>query len=90
MSSPLDRAWAAVNALGGVASSSYERGFVDAIGKALEEIERLGGEDPLSKPRSAYIDKSEDDAITPDPDFLRERREELRRLDRDAQKDKTP
>ena len=47
--SALDFAWEAVNALGGRANNSYDQGFVDAIGKALEEIEKLGGSDPLAK-----------------------------------------
>ncbi len=45
----IDMAWAAVNALGGspYQDNSYDQGFVDAIAKALIEIEKLGGKDPL-------------------------------------------
>lgn len=43
----LDRAWEAINVLGGVPANEYERGFNDAIGRALDEIEKLGGKDPL-------------------------------------------
>lgn len=47
----LDLAWEAVNALGGTGEqdNSYDQGHVDAIAKALEAIEKLGGEDPLPK-----------------------------------------
>jgi hypothetical protein len=47
----LDLAWEAVNALGGSReqNNSYDQGHVDAIARALEEIERLGGEDPAPK-----------------------------------------
>jgi hypothetical protein len=48
--SPLDLAWEAVNALGGApADSPVEMAFCAAIGKALDEIEKLGGEDPAPK-----------------------------------------
>lgn len=44
----IDLAWEAINALGGssMQNNSYDQGAVDAIAKALEEIERLGGKDP--------------------------------------------
>jgi hypothetical protein len=47
----LDLAWEAVNALGGSdqQNNSYDQGFVDAIQKALEAIEKLGGRDPLGR-----------------------------------------
>jgi hypothetical protein len=48
---PLDKAWEQINALGGsdLQNNSYDQGFVDAIGKALEVIESLGGKDPLAR-----------------------------------------
>lgn len=41
----LAEVWEAVNCLGGSAyqNNSYDQGAVDAIGKALEAIEELGG-----------------------------------------------
>ena len=53
----LDLAWENINALGGTFDQNdhYERGFSDAINKALEEIEALGGRDPL--PNRAAIAK---------------------------------
>lgn len=47
--SKLDLAWEAVNALGGSGEqgNSYDQGYADAINKALEQIEKLGGKDPL-------------------------------------------
>ena len=44
----IDLAWEAINALGGRPDqdNSYDQGVVDAIAKALEAIERLGGKDP--------------------------------------------
>jgi hypothetical protein len=49
--SKLDLAWERINALGGSdqQNNSYDQGWVDAIGKALEAIEKLGGSDPLLK-----------------------------------------
>jgi hypothetical protein len=45
----LDQAWAAINTLGGCPTTDYGRGWVDAIAHALEEIEKLGGRDPLER-----------------------------------------
>ena len=47
----LDAAWAAVNALGGTPRKGdlFDEGYVEAIDKALAEIERLGGMDPLDR-----------------------------------------
>ena len=47
----INQAWAAINSLGGRADqdNSYDQGYVDAIGRALEEIEKLGGRDPLER-----------------------------------------
>ncbi len=52
----LDIAWKAVNALGGSIHhpDPYERGFRDAIDRALEEIEALGGRDPAFKRTQPY------------------------------------
>lgn len=51
MATDLDRAWEAINALGGVDDdNTYARGFNDAIGLALIEIEKLGGRDPCTLP----------------------------------------
>lgn len=52
--SALDLAWAAINSLGGTIDQRNARycGFVDAIDKALVEIEMLGGGDPLVKMRN--------------------------------------
>jgi len=52
----IDLAWEAVNALGGVFDPKDDeaRGFNDAINKALAEIEKLGGKDPLPQ-RHAQI-----------------------------------
>lgn len=45
--SKLDLAWEAVNALGGAATSGVaETAYNTAIGRALAEIEKLGGKDP--------------------------------------------
>ena len=49
----LDLVWEAVNALGGVADNSYDQGYVDAIGKVLEVIEKFGGQDPAPKRKAA-------------------------------------
>lgn len=46
----LDKAWAAVNALGGYVDTpigQFERGYGEALDAALGEIEKLGGMDPL-------------------------------------------
>jgi hypothetical protein len=46
----LDLAWEAINSLGGISMPDpYERGFRDAIDRALDEIEGLGGSDPTHK-----------------------------------------
>ena len=45
----LDRAWEAVNALGGTGSGERHAGHEEALGQALDEIEKLGGRDPLTK-----------------------------------------
>jgi hypothetical protein len=47
----LDQAWEAINVLGGSPeqNNSYDQGFVDAIVKALDEIEKLGGMDPKQR-----------------------------------------
>lgn len=43
---PLDQVWEYVNAIGGSPTNEYERGMNDAVGKALEVIERFGGMNP--------------------------------------------
>lgn len=48
----IDLAWEAVNALGGTASTPIEEAYVDAISKALDAIEKLGGKDPLPQRRA--------------------------------------
>jgi hypothetical protein len=47
----LDLAWEAINSLGGAIHhpDPYERGFRDAIDKALDKIEAVGGRDPAQK-----------------------------------------
>ena len=47
----LDKAWEAINALGGwVADSDVAgKGYNDAISAALNEIEKLGGMDPVNR-----------------------------------------
>jgi hypothetical protein len=45
----LDRAWEAINALGGSGSTPEELAFVYAIERALDEIEALGGMDPKQR-----------------------------------------
>lgn len=66
----IDLAWEAVNALGGLPSDDpREQGFVEAISKALDEIERLGGKDPsqqrpAEKRRKDEIMAAFDAAIT--------------------------
>ena len=47
----LDLTWEAINSLGGTISmpDPYERGFRDAIDRALDAIESLGGSDPAHK-----------------------------------------
>jgi hypothetical protein len=48
----LDRAWAAVNAIGGDwDSSEWDRGANWALDRALLAIEELGGKDPLVRKR---------------------------------------
>ena len=49
--SDLDKAWEAINALGGWVSDNDIRGlgYNDAIEKALAEIEKLGGADPVTR-----------------------------------------
>jgi hypothetical protein len=48
----LDRAWAAVNAIGGHCDSSeWHRGANWALDRALLAIEELGGKDPLLRKR---------------------------------------
>jgi hypothetical protein len=49
--SELDRAWEAVNALGGWVSDNdiSGQGYNDAISAALKEIEKLGGMDPTER-----------------------------------------
>ena len=46
----LDRLWAQVNALGGTApeGDEYARGIVETVGRVLDMIEELGGQDPLA------------------------------------------
>jgi hypothetical protein len=63
----IDLAWETVNALGGSAEqdNSYDQGFVDAIGKALEAIEKLVGKDPL--PQRSIIDRRKHNAKHPLP-----------------------
>lgn len=48
---PLDLAWEAINALGGVPTSSVpaDIAYDAAIGAALAEIEKLGGSDPAHR-----------------------------------------
>ena len=48
----LDQVWDAVNVLGGRPDqdNSYDQGWADAIAKALDEIEKLGGMDPKLRP----------------------------------------
>ena len=55
MDNPLDQAWHEINALGGIVRylGGYDQGFCDAIGKALEIIEKLGGDDPLKRKANA-------------------------------------
>lgn len=48
----LDAAWEEINALGGRPANEYERGVCDTVSKALEVIERLGGQDPLTQRRN--------------------------------------
>lgn len=50
----IDLLWESVNALGGVfdPKDDEQRGFCTAIDKALKEIERLGGKDPLPQRRA--------------------------------------
>lgn len=43
----LDECWEAVNALGGTARNAAEEAANLEIGRALAEIEKLGGMDPL-------------------------------------------
>jgi hypothetical protein len=45
----LDKAWENVNALGGDDSSPNDGGYCLAIDRALREIEKLGGRDPLTR-----------------------------------------
>ena len=51
MITKFDLAWASVNALGGTAApdDEYGKGFAEAIGAALQVLEELGAEDPLTK-----------------------------------------
>lgn len=46
---PLDEAWAEINALGGYVAPDDERaqGYSDALNDALAILERLGARDPL-------------------------------------------
>ena len=46
---PLDLAWEAVNALGGGTFCEEDRIINEIVGKAVAEIEKLGGEDPAPK-----------------------------------------
>jgi hypothetical protein len=48
----LDRAWAAINALGGTNPTDQEsiHWYCRGIDDALKEIEKLGGRDPLTLP----------------------------------------
>src|SRR3972149_5785356 len=54
----LDKAWEAVNALGGYAveENPYEAGYMDAIKAALDRIEKLGGADPLTRKHTRSSD----------------------------------
>ena len=61
----LDLAWEAVNALGGVPTSSVpaDIAYDAAIGAALAEIEKLGGSDPAARRHAeamAVIDAEHD------------------------------
>ena len=51
----LDAAWEAVNALGGTVAAGdiHGKGYVEAVGHALAEIEKLGGMDPLERKRQS-------------------------------------
>jgi hypothetical protein len=53
MTDKLDAAWEAVNALGGTVREvdAHGAGYVEAINHALDEIEKLGGIDPLERRR---------------------------------------
>lgn len=80
---PLDLAWEAINALGGVPTSSVpaDIAYDAAIGAALAEIEKLGGSDPAARRHAsamAAIDAEHDRQncsnvvviVDHDPDFL--------------------
>lgn len=53
MDDALDAVWEAVNALGGAvpAGDAHGAGYIEAVNHALDEIEKLGGMDPLERKR---------------------------------------
>ena len=54
----LDQAWENINSLGGAPTDEYERGFNDAIGEALEVIEKMGGMNPDIRSASPAVQKA--------------------------------
>jgi hypothetical protein len=55
---PLDRAWAEINALGGVPTTDADCAYCAGIEAALAVIERLGGRDPVQVRAAAVITAS--------------------------------